>query len=51
MFALIALALFALQLFHVRIGDIDLVVCGFVCLAAHLAFGGGFYPVFRPDRG
>lgn len=44
MLALIALICFVLALFHVALGSIDLVVLGFVFIAAHLLFGGGFYP-------
>lgn len=36
MFALIALICFVLALFHVHIGTIDLVILGFVFVAAHL---------------
>jgi hypothetical protein len=39
MLALIALIVFILALFHVGLGSIDLAF-----IAAHLAFGGGFYP-------
>jgi hypothetical protein len=45
MLALIALFCFVLALFHVALGSIDLVVLGLAFVAAHLAFGGGFYPV------
>jgi hypothetical protein len=44
MFALVALVVFILALFKVALGSIDLVVLGLAFVAAHLAFGGGFYP-------
>jgi len=43
--ALLALVCFVLALFHVALGSIDLVVLGLAFIAAHLLFGGGFYPV------
>lgn len=39
MFGLIALICFILALFHAHLGSVDLVVLGFVFLAAHLTFG------------
>lgn len=39
MFALLALLCFILKLFKANLGDIDLVILGFVFIAAHLAFG------------
>lgn len=45
MFALVALITFILALFKVHIGSIDLVVLGFVFLAAHFVFD------WRPWRG
>lgn len=39
MFALIALICFVLALFHVSLGSIDLVILGFVFVAAHLMWG------------
>lgn len=51
MFALLALITFVLALFHVVVGSVDLVVLGFAFIAAHLAFGGGFYPAWpRVER-
>ena len=50
MLALIALVCFVLALFHVALGSIDLVVLGFVFIAAHLVLGGGFYPTFPTRR-
>jgi hypothetical protein len=51
MLALLALICFVLRLFHVAVGDIDLVVLGLAFVAAHLLFGGGFYPVLpRVER-
>jgi hypothetical protein len=50
MLALIALICFVLALFHVALGSIDLVVLGFVFVAAHLVFGGGFYPTIPARR-
>jgi hypothetical protein len=41
MFALIALICFILALFHVKLGSIDLVVLGFVFIAAQLMVGIG----------
>jgi hypothetical protein len=38
MFALLALLCFVLALFHVRLGDIDLVILGLVFVAAHLLY-------------
>jgi hypothetical protein len=38
MFALLALLCFVLALFHVHIGDIDLVILGLVFVAAHLLY-------------
>jgi len=46
MFALIALICFVLALFHVTLGSIDLVVLGFVFIAAHLMWG--WTPWTRP---
>jgi len=40
MFALLALICFVLALFHVHIGDVDLVILGFVFISAALLFGG-----------
>lgn len=48
MFALFALICFILALFHVAFGSIDLMILGFVFIAAHLVFGGGFYPSLPP---
>lgn len=48
MFALLALLCFVLALFHVHIGDIDLVILGLVFVAAHLLFGVGIPWVRRP---
>jgi hypothetical protein len=45
MFAFVALIVLLLALFHVHIGSIDLVVLGFVFLAAHFVFD------WRPWRG
>lgn len=45
MLALLALVCFILALFHVALGSVDLVVLGLAFVAAHLLFGGGFYPV------
>jgi hypothetical protein len=45
MLALLALVCFILALFHVAVGEIDLVILGLCFVAAHLLFGGGFYPV------
>lgn len=45
MLALLALVCFVLHLLHVSVG-IDLVVLGLAFTAAHLAFGGGFYPAW-----
>lgn len=42
MLALPALICFMLALFHVAVGNIDLVVLGFAFVAAHLLFGIGF---------
>jgi hypothetical protein len=50
MLALIALVCFLLVLFHVSIESVDLMVLGFVFIAAHLAFGGGFYPAIPSTR-
>ena len=50
MLALLALICFLLVLFHVSLESIDLTVLGFVFIAAHLAFGGGFYPVIPSTR-
>lgn len=51
MLALLALVSFVLALFHVALGSIDLVVLGWAFIAAHLVFGGGFYPVLpRVER-
>lgn len=44
MLALIALLCFVLALVDVHLGDVDLVVLGLCFVAAHLTFGGGFYP-------
>lgn len=44
MLALLALVAFVLALFKVAVGSIDLVVLGLAFVAAHLVFGGGFYP-------
>jgi hypothetical protein len=49
-FALIALIIFILDLFHVTLGSVDLVVLGLAFVAGHLAFGGGFYPTIPPRR-
>jgi hypothetical protein len=46
MLALLALIVFILALFHVALGSLDLVVLGLAFIAAHLVFGGGFYPSF-----
>jgi len=43
MLALVALICFVLALVKVSVG-IDLVVLGLAFMAAHLLFGGGFYP-------
>jgi hypothetical protein len=45
MLAVAALICFILALVKVSVG-IDLVVLGFAFIAAHLAFGGGFYPAW-----
>jgi hypothetical protein len=50
MLALIALVCFLLVLFHVSIESVDLMVLGFVFIAAHLVFGGGFYPAIPSTR-
>ncbi len=51
MLALLALICFILALFHVALGSVDLVVLGLAFVAAHLTFGGGFYPTFpRVER-
>ena len=50
MLALVALICFLLVLFHVSLESIDLMVLGFVFIAAHLAFGGGFYPAIPSTR-
>jgi hypothetical protein len=50
MLALLALVAFLLALFHVNLGSIDLVVLGLVFIAAHLLFGGGFYPAVPTRR-
>jgi hypothetical protein len=50
MLALLALICFVLALFHVAVGSIDLVVLGLVFVAAHLVFGGGFYPAWPGPR-
>jgi hypothetical protein len=42
--ALLALVCFVLRLFDVVLDQVDLVVLGLAFVAAHLAFGGGFYP-------
>ena len=47
-FALLALICFVLALFSVHIGSIDLVILGFVFIAAHLLFGIGIPWVRRP---
>lgn len=41
MFALLALVCFLLALFSVHIGTVNLVVLGFVFVAAHLLFAAG----------
>jgi hypothetical protein len=48
--ALLALICFILALFGVAVGQIDLVVLGLCFVAAHLVFGGGFYPTFPARR-
>ena len=50
MLAVIAMILFILALFNVAIGSIDLVVLGFVFIAAHLAFGSLDPVLGRRDR-
>ena len=50
MLALLALVCFVLVLFHVSLESIDLMVLGFAFIAAHLVFGGGFYPVLPSAR-
>lgn len=40
MFAFIAAIFFFLQLIHVRLGTLDLVVAGLLCIALHLMIGG-----------
>jgi hypothetical protein len=40
-FALVALICFVLALFHVHIGQVDLVILGFVFVALHLMVGWG----------
>lgn len=45
MLALLALVCFVLALANVDI-QIDLVVLGLCFVAAHLVFGGGFYPTW-----
>lgn len=50
MLALVALICFILALFHVTLGQIDLVTLGLAFIAAHLAFGGGFYPTVPMAR-
>ena len=45
MLALLALVCFVLALLNVDV-QIDLVVLGFAFVAAHLVFGGGFYPTW-----
>lgn len=39
MFALLALLCFVLALFHAHLGDIDLVILGFVFISLALLFG------------
>ena len=50
MLALLALLCFVLALFDVALGSIDLVVLGLAFVAAHLVFGGGFYPAIPRRR-
>jgi hypothetical protein len=50
MLALLALVCFVLALFNVALGSINLVTLGFVFVAAHLLFGGGFYPAWPAPR-
>lgn len=50
MLALIALIIFVLALFGVALGSIDMVVLGLAFVAAHLAFGGGFFPAVPAYR-
>jgi hypothetical protein len=50
MLALLALIAFVLALFNVALGDISLVTLGLAFIAAHLLFGGGFYPVLPVGR-
>lgn len=45
MLALLALIAFVLALFKVAVG-VDLVILGLAFVAAHLLFGGGFYPAW-----
>lgn len=48
MFALAALIVFALALFDVRVGDLDLVTLGLALVAAHLLMGSrGMWPLRR----
>jgi hypothetical protein len=49
-FALAALVCFVLALFHVALGSVDLVTLGLAFMAAHLVFGGGFYPTVPTAR-
>jgi hypothetical protein len=48
--ALLALICFILALFNVALGEINLVTLGLAFIAAHLLFGGGFYPVLPVAR-
>jgi hypothetical protein len=50
MLALLALICFLLALFHVALGSIDLVVLGFVFIAAHLVFGTDIWYGRRPTQ-
>lgn len=50
MFALLALLAFVLALFHVHLGEIDLVILGLCFVAAHLLFGVGI-PWVRRGNG
>jgi hypothetical protein len=50
MFAVLALIAFILALFRVHIGSIDLVILGFVFIAAHL-MAGGWWPGGGPPWG
>lgn len=50
MLALIAALCFLLSLLSVSVGTLNLITLGLLFVALHLAFGGGFYPVFPRTR-